>query len=190
MTEGLARLREAMAEQLPPIPFVGAGFSVAATSGAEHASWRGLLLDGIKVCQRVGSPMPPGWADRIKDQLDHADAFTYIAAADEITRRLRAVREGREFGSWIQRTVGELRPTPEGEKIIEAVRSLGKVIVTTNYDTLIENLKPKWRSYTWTDDRYGSAPSMTRVVMHLHGVAGKPNSQQRGLRTAQRRRAR
>ena len=87
MTEGLARLREAVAKEIPPVPFVGAGFSVAATEGAEHASWHGLLLDGIKVCQRVGSPMPPGWADHMRDQLDYADAITYIAAADEITRR-------------------------------------------------------------------------------------------------------
>ena len=46
----------------------------------------------------------------------------------------------------------------EGRKIIEAVRSLsdGKVIATTNYDTLIEDLSPnsQWRSITWNDDNY------------------------------------
>jgi SOS-response transcriptional repressor LexA len=176
MTEGLVRLRKAMAKE-PPTPFVGAGVSVAAT-GVEHASWRGLLLDGVKVCQRVGSPMTPGWADRMKEQLDNADAFTYIGAADEIIRRLCAVRESREFGTWLERTVGGLSPTPDGEKIIQAVRKLGKnkIIVTTNYDTLIEDLKPKWRSYTWTDDEYRSAQGKTRAVIHLHGVAGDPES--------------
>jgi SOS-response transcriptional repressor LexA len=180
MMEGLARLWEAMAEEIPPVPFVGAGFSVAATSGAEHASWRGLLLDGIKVCLRVGSPMPPGWADRMREQLDHADAITYIAAADDITRRLRAVREGREFGSWIQRTVGALRSTPEGQEIIEAVRKLGgdRRIVTTNYDSLIEGPgpDPEWRPITWTHAKYGSVQEMHKVVMHMHGVAKDPKS--------------
>jgi SOS-response transcriptional repressor LexA len=178
MTEGLARLWEAMAEEIPPVPFVGSGFSVAATSGAEHASWRGLLLDGIKVCLRVGSPMPPGWAGRMKEQLDNADAITYIAAADDITRRLRAVREGREFGSWIQRTVGGLHPTPEGKKIIEAVRKLGKDkrIVTTNYDTLIEGPDQAWRPITWKDDKYGSVQELSKVVVHMHGIADKPDS--------------
>jgi SOS-response transcriptional repressor LexA len=178
MTEGLARLQEAMAGPAPPKPFVGAGFSSAATSGAAHASWRGLLFDGIKVCERVGAPMPPGWAGRMRDQLDNADAFTYIAAADEITRRLRAVREGREFGTWIRRTVGGLQPSEEGKAIILAVRRLAKasVVVTTNYDTLVEGLKPAWQSSTWTDEDYGAALSRPKTVVHLHGVASEPRS--------------
>src|SRR5208282_731665 len=141
MTEALDRLREAVAgKDHPPLltPFVGTGFSLAATGGADHASWRGLLLEGIKVCQRVGSPMPPGWPDRMREQLDNADVFTYIAVADEVTRRLDAVRGGREFGTWLQSTVGRLEATGEGTQIVDAVCSLGNVIVTTNYDTVIE----------------------------------------------------
>jgi SOS-response transcriptional repressor LexA len=176
MTEALARLREAMTGKTRLTPFVGAGFSSAATSGAAHASWRGLLLDGIKVCERVNAPMPSGWAGRMKDQLDNADAFTYIAAADDITRRLRAVREGQEFGSWPRRTVGGLHPTQEGQQIIEAVCRLGSVVVTTNYDSLIEKVKPRWHSYTWTDDEYKSANITPRTVLHLHGVAEDPDS--------------
>jgi SOS-response transcriptional repressor LexA len=177
MTEALDRLREAMAQKpLPLTPFVGMGLSSAATGGAAHASWRGLIADGIKVCERVVSPLPPGWASRMRDQLDNSDVISYIAAADEITRRLRVVRGGREFGYWIRRTVGGLHPTPEGEKIIKAVRSLGKAVVTTNYDTLIEDVKPRWNSKTWTDSDYAEAVGQTRMVLHLHGVVGKPDS--------------
>jgi hypothetical protein len=176
MTEALDRLREAMAQKPLPTPFVGSGLSSAATGGAAHASWRGLIADGIKVCERVVSPLPPGWASRMRDQLDNSDVISYIAAADEITRRLRVVRGGREFGYWIRRTVGGLHPTPEGEKIIKAVRSLGKAVVTTNYDTLIEDAKPRWHSSTWTDKDYAHAVRQTRMVLHLHGVVGKPDS--------------
>jgi SOS-response transcriptional repressor LexA len=177
MTEAPARLQDAMSDRKArPTPFVGAGFSSAATNGAAHASWRGLLLEGIKVCGRVGSPMPPGWASRMKDQLDNADAFTYIAVADEITRRLRAVRDGREFATWLQKTVGGLQPTPQGRQIIEAVCSLNNFIVTTNYDTLIERLKPEWNSYTWTDEEYTSGQIEVNTILHLHGIAGKPES--------------
>jgi hypothetical protein len=147
MTEALNRLREAVAgKDDPPLltPFVGTGFSLAATGGADHASWRGMLLEGIKVCQRVGSPMPPGWPDRMREQLDNADVYTYISVADEVTRRLRAVRGGREFGTWLQSTVGRLKATEEGMKIIDAVCSVGNVIVTTNYDTVIEKAKGGW----------------------------------------------
>ena len=176
MAWALDRLGEAVASSLPPIPFVGAGLSSAATDGAAYASWRGLLLDGIEVCQRVVSPLPAGWALRMKDQLDNADVITYAAVADEIARRLRAVRGGIEFDSWIRRTVGRLSPTPTGQQIIQAVRNLGQTIVTTNYDTLIEDLEPRWKSYTWSDSEYTSAFNSNNVVLHLRGVAGKPDS--------------
>ena len=176
VTEALERLRRARTAKAPPIPFVGAGLSSAVTNGVVQASWRGLLLDGIDLCERVISPLPRGWAGRTKDQLDNADAITYLAVADEIQRRLRAVGGTREVDSWIRRSVGELRPTPEGRQIIEAVRSLGRVIVTTNYDTLIEDLPPKWSSYTWADPRYRTAIGGTKVVLHLRGVVGEPDS--------------
>jgi SOS-response transcriptional repressor LexA len=172
----LARLREAMTEEVAPVPFAGTGISVAVTGGAQHAGWRGLLLDGIEACRRVVSPLPAGWADRMKDQLDHGDLVTCTTAAEEIAQRLRTVREGREFGTWIQEAVSRLRPTPEGERMIKAIRRLGKVIVTTNYDTLIEDLDPRWESYTSTDNEYGSAWRMKNVVIHPHGVASKPQS--------------
>jgi SOS-response transcriptional repressor LexA len=180
MTEALDRLREAVAEGgKPPLltPFVGTGFSLAATGGADHASWRGLLLEGIKVCQRVGSPMPAGWPDRMREQLDNADVFTYLAVADEITRRLSSIRGGREFGFWLQSTVGRLEATKEGQKIIEAVCSLGRnVILTTNYDTVIEKAKHDWHPYTCEEPGYGSPPATEGAVLHLHGVAGNPDS--------------
>ena len=172
----LDRLREAMVSKSPPTPFVGAGLSLAITNGVAFASRRDLLLSGIEVCERVGLPLPSGWAGHMKDLLNDADVITYVVVADEITRRLRAVRGGKEFDSWIQSTVGRLRPTPPGRHTIEAVRSLGNVVITTNYDTLIEDLEPRWRSSTWTDPQYASAFKDREVVLHLNGVAGKPHS--------------
>jgi SOS-response transcriptional repressor LexA len=179
MTEALNRLREAVAgKDNPPLltPFVGTGFSLAATGNADHSSWRGLLLEGIKVCQRVGSPMPPGWPDRMREQLDNADVYTYISVADEVTRRLRAIRGGREFGTWLQSTVGRLKATEEGTKIIDAVCSVGNVIVTTNYDTVIEKAKEGWYPYTREEPGYGSPPPNKNAVLHMHGVAENPGS--------------
>jgi len=179
MMEALVRLREAVAnrnDEGPTLtPFVGAGFSSAATSGAEHASWSGLLLDGIKVCERVCAPMPSGWSERMKEQLDNADTITFLAVADEITRRLSAVRQGREFGSWLRRTVGGLRPSKEGRQVIKAVCELGNFIVTTNYDKLIEETTG-WKSCTWSDQHYAAALARPPAVVHLHGVVDNPNS--------------
>src|SRR6266571_3003963 len=112
----LARLREAMASNARPTPFIGAGVASAVTGGAACASWHGLLLDGIEQCrQRV--PVPPGWANRIRE---------YLASADEIRRRLEARAEGRDFGSWLQESVGSLTPTEEGWELLSAIRDLGQ----------------------------------------------------------------
>ena len=176
MADALDRLCAAMTSKSPPTPLVGAGLSVAVTNGAAQASRLGLLLDGIQVCERVVSPLPPGWAGSMKSRLRNADLFTYLAVADEVARRLRAVHEGEEFDSWIRNAVGALRPTPEGRQLIEAVRRLGKVILTTNYDTLLEDLEPGWLSGTWTDPDYTTAFKKAEVVIHLQGVARKPSS--------------
>jgi SOS-response transcriptional repressor LexA len=183
MTEALNRLRNAVGDDPPLTPFVGAGVSMFATNGAESASWHGLLLSGIEICRRVFSPLPPGWAARMRGQLDNADVFTYLAVADEISRRLHEVWEGREFDAWIQGTVGALQYTQEGERLIIALRKLAMsgpdssqrgVILTTNYDTLIEDLgepDQQWKPVTWTAGQWPSAATKSKVVLHLHGVA-------------------
>ena len=178
----LGRLRAAMAsEDVRPVPFVGAGVASAATGRAACASWHGLLLDGIEEClQRV--PVPPGWAERMRDHLASADAISYMAVADEIRRRLDARAEGRDFGSWLQESVGSLTPTEEGWELLSAVRGLGQMIVTTNYDTLLEaagpepTLHPPWNALTWKDNNWKSAAGHKPVVLHLHGMAAKPQS--------------
>lgn len=175
MDNALDELRAAMDSRLGPTPFVGTGLSLA-ISGQPQASWRGLLLDGVEVCRQRVSPLPHGWADRMKDELDNADVFSYLAAADQIVRRLRAIEDGKVFDSWIQTTVGNLKPRGQGEQIIKAVRRLGDVIVTTNYDTLIEDLDPSWTPYAWSDPGYGPADREAHVVLHMHGVAKKPGS--------------
>ena len=175
MDNALDELRAAMDSRLGPTPFVGTGLSLA-ISGQPQASWRGLLLDGVEVCRQRVSPLPHGWADRMKDELDNADVFSYLAAADQIVRRLRAIEDGKVFDSWIQTTVGNLKPRGHGEQIIKAVRRLGDVIVTTNYDTLIEDLDPSWTPYAWSDPGYGPADREAHVVLHMHGVAKKPGS--------------
>ncbi len=156
-------------------PFVGTGLSLA-ISGQPQASWRGLLLDGVEVCRQRVSPLPHGWVERMKDELDNADVFSYLAAADQIVRRLRAIEVGKVFDTWIHTTVGNLKPRGHGEQIIKAVRRLSDVIVTTNYDTLIEDLNPAWTPYAWSDPGYGPADREAHVVLHLHGVATRPGS--------------
>ena len=183
--DALKRLREAMKADRPPVPFVGAGLSMAVTNNKPTANWTGLLRDGIKECEREVSQLPPGWANSMNALLDYSDAIQYISVADQIRRRLYAAGGERRFDSWLTGAVGELAPTPEGEQIIRAVRGLGdiraanglgNIVVTTNYDTLIEGMKPKWDSCTWTDPEYRHGLTLKATVLHMHGVVGKPSS--------------
>jgi hypothetical protein len=178
----LGRLQAAMAsEDVRPVPFVGSGVASAVTGGAPCASWSGLLLDGIEQCrQRVS--VPSGWAERMRKHLASADAISYMAVADEVRRRLEARAEGRDFASWLQDSVGSLTPTDQGWELLSAIRSLGQMIVTTNYDTLLEiagpepTLHPEWKALTWKDSQWKSAADHKPVVLHLHGMAAKPQS--------------
>src|ERR1700728_4269146 len=174
--EELTRLRAAMAGKPAPVPFVGAGFSSAVTGGEPCATWRGLLLDGIGVCAEKAPGLPDGWADNREAMLNEGTADSYILVADEIRKHLGPVRDGWEFRSWLEGTVGGLQPKGEGEKLIAAVRALGKIVVTTNYDTLIEQAKPKWNSSSWTDSGYEIADLTGESVLHLHGVFANPDS--------------
>jgi SOS-response transcriptional repressor LexA len=176
--DGLTRLRDALASNLPPAPFVGAGFSVAVTGGMAEASWIGLLKDGIRECERVVSSLPAGWAGQMRDQLENTDTVNCIGIADQIVRRLREVGGGTGYDSWIQGAISRLRPGPGGEQMIAAVRKLarGKIILTTNYDTLIEDLAPRWKSVAWSNDHYRAAQRLPRVVVHLHGLPDDPGS--------------
>jgi SOS-response transcriptional repressor LexA len=174
--DALERLREAMKAEHPPVPFVGAGLSMAITKNKPTASWTGLLRDGIKECEREVAELPPGWANTMNALLDHSDAIQYISVADQIRRRLYAAGGERRFGSWLKGAVGEFEPTPEGMHIIQAVRGLGNIVVTTNYDTLIEEMDPAWKSYTWTDPEYRHGLMLKDTVLHIHGVVGKPAS--------------
>ena len=69
-------------------------------------------------------------------------------------------------------------PGQGGEQMIAAVRQLARDerIVTTNYDTLIEDLDPPWGSVAWNNDRYRAAQRLPRIVVHLHGLPEDPSS--------------
>jgi SOS-response transcriptional repressor LexA len=157
-------------------PFVGAGLSSAVTGNVPCATWQGLLLDGVDACKEGDPRLPAHWADTMKKLLT-GDMNDVLSVGDQISRRLRGRLEGRAFKSWMDRTVGALEPKDDASlQIIESIRRLGAVIVTTNYDTLIERPEPNWVPYTWTDGNYASAFRKSNVVLHLHGVATNPKS--------------
>jgi tetratricopeptide (TPR) repeat protein len=153
---------------------VGAGVSLATTQGNDLASWQGLLRHGVQRCSSVCQPLPERWTERLLAQIESGDMVELLAAADNISRRLGGSKAG-EYGRWLSDTVGSLTVTDPA--VIDAVKSLGAPIFTTNYDTLIE-LRTGLSAVTWTNGSRVQAVlrGMEAAVVHLHGCWQEPQS--------------
>jgi hypothetical protein len=161
---------------------VGSGVSVAATGNAPAASWTGLLEDGVAYCQSLlGPSLPPGWAERRRDQLASGDTEELISAAEDITRRLGGPGGG-EYLNWLEQSVGQLTATrPE---VLEALAGLGAPLATTNYDGLLEQATGL-PAVTWRDGVRVQQVlrSQRKAVLHLHGHWEDPTSVVLGIRS-------
>jgi SOS-response transcriptional repressor LexA len=177
MAEAEDRLRKTLRTGRGVTPFVGTGVSLAATGGTPCAGWKGLLEAGIESCESaIPKFRDDGRGNLMKQRLETADLDDYLAIGTEISNRLKGVGEGRDFDTWIENTAGMLKATEEGQKLVRAVRKLGSVILTTNYDSLLEDVEPKWKSYDWKDKEFPTAVMGSEVVLHLHGSVKRPAS--------------
>ena len=163
---------------------VGTGVSVAATGGMPDASWRGLLLNGVRYCEAVmGLGLPGGWGDRLRAQIDSGDIEEMLLAAENVTRLDGPA--GGEYGRWLEQSVGSLRAT--SSEVIQAIAALGAPIATTNYDNLIEDVTGLPR-VTWQQE--AEAERVMRRdgpgVLHLHGHWRDPASVVLGIRSYER----
>lgn len=175
MPEPVDRLLRAMDSRRGITPFVGSGLSIESTGNAPYASWASLILDGIDVCTTNLTDLRPGWADTLKAHLQQGDVTSYLTAAQEVSVRLRNCAGGRVFANWLLDGVGDLRVRKRA--LPEAVGRLGAFILTTNYDTIIEQACPDRRTVSWDDDNaIAVVRDREEAVLHLHGVASRPDS--------------
>jgi hypothetical protein len=153
-------------------PFVGTGATIAVLPNNPLARWDGLLEDGIHRCAELGQSQE--WAESTLVRLRSGDLITYLAVADEVSRRLAKSREWRD---WIKNTVGTIT-VGDSSAIHKAICSLNRIVLTTNYDLLLENASPDhqslhWKQYNEVSEAIGGAG---RAIIHLHGVATSPDS--------------
>jgi Bacterial extracellular solute-binding protein/SIR2-like domain len=156
---------------------VGAGVSIATTRNGPAASWTGLLTSGVEHCRNVVRK-PEEWLQRRRAEIRSGDADELIEVAGLIGRQLRA--EG-EYGRWLEESVGRLRA--RDDSVIRALVGLGAPLLTTNYDSLIEQvtgLEPvTWRDRNWSEQVVRGEAS---GVLHLHGYWRDPDSVVMGSR--------
>lgn len=153
------------------VPFVGTGVSVHASRRNPLASWYGLLRDGVKVCAVGCAGLPTGWKDSMLAFLETGDLITYLTVAEEVHRRLD--REG-EFASWVRKVRREL--TLEDTSVIDPLIKLSRIMVTTNYDLLLEKAikqadhkKPKTIEIGDLEAFRAAIGGKRRAVIHVHG---------------------
>lgn len=179
MSELLVRdLRERIARR-EVVVLVGAGVSMGASAGAEVASWRGLLEDGVGRCEQVVAGLPEGWGDLVRDELAMGEFFS---VAEKVTERLGGREEG-EYGRWLRETVGQL-PLTHAE-VIEALQALELPLATTNYDGLLTRERAGWETVTWMDGArvLNALRGEDQAVVHLHGYWRRPESVVLGIRS-------
>ena len=129
------------------VVIVGAGVSIAATNGADVASWVGLLNDGVRYCVDV-TGASQAWASLRLTQIDSGDTDELISAADLIEKQLDGRKSG-EFARWLRESVGSLQITDNA--LLKGIGDLGAPIVTISFGaTRIFRLRP-WKGRGYTD---------------------------------------
>jgi hypothetical protein len=157
---------------------VGAGVSKQ-TSDDPRATWHGLLEDGIEFCRDRGAD--EDWAEAARNDLSGGNP---ILAAQRIRDFLdpysTPARTPGLFAKWLLSSVGQLRverfdvltSAPQRSSLIDALWRLSCPLITTNYDTLIEDATGAG-SVTWRNPALlqmaleGREP---RFVVHIHGI--------------------
>jgi len=180
-------------KQRKVVVVVGTGVSMATTRDP-LATWTGLLENGIEFCKAWMDP-DTGWIRRAEDELE---AEELLALGSRIAGQLRNAGDSGLFGKWLRSTVAQLRverhdpkgPLDQSSGLIDALWQLRAPVLTTNYDTLIEDATGAGSATTRTPELIQSVltGSEPRVVGHLHGVWGDAiQSSFRSSRTGRRR---
>lgn len=150
---------------------VGTGVSAFTTNGAPTATWYGLIKDGANRAVDLNPSLNTRWMTAVKSTLE---ADMAVAAAGMVAQALKALGE-KTFADWLQESVGALQV--RNSEVAEALLGYPFPILTTNYDTLLEEVGDR-ASTNWTDPGpfHNSLTRETKAIAHLHGIWSKPDS--------------
>lgn len=156
---------------------VGTGLSISGSAGASTASWIGLLeesLDYISDRKMANEQWRPMIDHTLAYARSTSDTTALVSVAGMVQSQIKLAGDF-AYAKWLRETVGELKPVDESwAKALDAVSC---PILTTNYDSLIEQSTGR-QSATWE-----SAGEIQRIlannsnsVGHLHGLWSEPDS--------------
>lgn len=167
---------------------VGAGVSIAATGGQEASSWIGFLRQGVVFARDRNRRLPANWAELVEAQIEMGTGGyppALVTAAEMVTDALGG-SEGSEFRTWLRDTF-EKRLVVSDSSVPEAVRDLGVLITTTNYDDVLAKTTGL-PSVSWNEPEAirRAIRGDQEAVIHLHGHWSKPESVVLGSTSYQR----
>lgn len=152
----------------------GAGVACASDPGNPHASWIGLLRDGVERCRQRCPSLKPGWEATTTGLIEEGGASSLVMAASRIKEELVRVHEG-QYARWLADTVGHLHA--RDHQVVRGLLDWGATIATLNYDGLVEQVSGL-PAVTWSQP--GLAVRVLRGdepgVLHLHGHFATPQS--------------
>jgi SIR2-like domain len=155
------------------IPFVGSGVS---QSAAGLPTWSALLQKGIEHLKKNQK--------KLKLKITVIRAIASAAKADKLTDGFRMLQDalgGPKSDAYRGFLLEQFdKPVVTNRKILDAIAGLGaRVVVTTNYDKLLEDYKvvPGNSIATWLEPRDIFALLRGgQGVIHLHGLVNYPES--------------
>ncbi len=159
---------------------IGAGVSIAASGNTSEGSWKGLVYSGVEWCSQWVPNLRDNWRESMIKLLDSGDTIDLLGVASQLTDRM----PNGEFLKWLNEKIGGLKLTVP--TIIKLLYKLNIPILTTNYDTLIEEATGL-PSISWKqpDQIIRILRRETQGVVHLHGFWRDPESIVLGLRSYQ-----
>lgn len=156
----------------------GTGVSISCSDGAKTASWIGMLEKSVDWVVENIPDVTNSWTELVRNTIqnakDESNTDVLLGAASLITKKINAEGEQARY-NWLAELIGSLGPSaPEWATAIDGLKC---PILTTNYDTLIEQVTGR-DSAVWTDPM-GLQSVISRqstAVGHLHGLWCKPET--------------
>ncbi|CAF0784628.1 unnamed protein product [Adineta steineri] len=152
------------------VVFVGPDISVYTANGDTTVSyWKGLLNNGLNQCYRSTGSDEENFAKSIKKLDNSVEVNDYAVFADRIKYCFEEQTD--TYEAWLTDTIGQLHP--QKPDLVKAIGKLGCPILTTNYDSLLEDILNR-ETLTW--NKFQSSDSLTNYILHIYGHYQSPNT--------------
>lgn len=158
---------------------VGAGSSVSATANSQASSWLGLIRWSFTFLKQHSAKPADHWDLQemmLESYVNENDVDGLIDVAGSIRRAVRELGDQAE-ANWLRSSVGLLDVT--AESLPRSIGQLGLPILTTNYDSILENILGR-QPVDWTQSnalqRVLAADIDANLIGHLHGHWENPES--------------